>query len=101
MWEPILATDTQTPGTSILARLSDSRVRQFWDRGHAVASAIKAAANAANLHPSCCEDDGVLWDMVAVYVPGAAWEPGLPQPVLLDGTIVKIQSQLESVINKQ
>jgi len=100
VWEPILATDTQAPGTGILGRLNDSRVRQFWDRGHAVASAIKTAADATNLHPNCCEADGVLWDMTAVYEPGAAWADRLPKPILLDGAIVKIQSQLESVINK-
>jgi len=64
VWEPILMTDMQRPGTSIMARIGDPRVRQFWDPDHAVAAAMKAGLKT---RPDCCESDGVLWDLAAVY----------------------------------
>ncbi len=97
VWEPILMTDMQRPGTSIMARIGDPRVRQFWDPDHAVAAAMKAGLKT---RPDCCESDGVLWDLAAVYAPGALWRDTLPEPVFIDGTIVKAQAGLESVIER-
>lgn len=34
MWEPILPTDLAPPITSVLSRLSDRRVQQYWDPGY-------------------------------------------------------------------
>lgn len=37
VWEPILITDWSAPTTFALRRLADRRVRQFWDKDHAMA----------------------------------------------------------------
>ncbi|MBC7928847.1 MAG: hypothetical protein H7039_24655 [Bryobacteraceae bacterium] len=100
VWEPILPTDWSKPGSSVLGRLSDPRVRQFWDSGHAVAGALKSSLITANRKPECCERNGVLWDLAAVYPPGARWEETLPVPVFINGAVTKTSAELESAISK-
>ncbi len=100
VWEPILPTDWSAPGTSVLRRLNDRRVRQFWEPGHILAAAIKKAEVSGSLHPDCCEGKGFLWDLTAAYPPGARWGDTLPEPVLLNGTVVKNAAALESIVAK-
>jgi hypothetical protein len=92
VWEPILPTDWSEPGPTVLARLNDPRVRQYWDHDHRVATLLKGQ------HPKCCTRDGFLWDVAAAYAPGETWKNGLPAPFFIDGTIVKNSSTLESLL---
>ncbi|MGA7409582.1 MAG: hypothetical protein WBW33_03795 [Bryobacteraceae bacterium] len=98
VWEPILPTDWSAPGTSVLHRLNDRRVRQFWDPGHVLAAVIKKAETSGQLHPDCCERKGFFWDLTTTYAPGARWDGTLPEPVLLNGPIEKAAPNLESIV---
>ena len=98
VWEPILPTDWSKPSSSALGRLSDRRVRQFWDPNHQVAVALKKAEEAGQLHPNCCTRKGILWDLIAAYTPGALWKEMLPEPMLLNGTMVESAPELASVL---
>ena len=100
VWEPILPTDWSAPGTSVLNRLNDRRVRQFWDAGHVLAAVIKKAETASQLHPDCCERNGFFWDLAPAYAPGARWGDTLPEPVFLNGTVVQNAAALESIVAK-
>lgn len=100
VWEPILPTDWSKPNSSVLRRLSDRRVRQFWDAGHAIATALKTATAAGRVQPNCCERNGILWDLAAVYPPGAQWGETLPEPVFLDGAVAPVAAQLEAAMAK-
>src|SRR5438067_13905333 len=80
VWEPILPTDWSKPSASILQRLSDRRVRQFWDVNHLVAAALKKTKVSGNLHPECCERNGVLWDLAVVFAAGGHWLEIPPSP---------------------
>jgi hypothetical protein len=100
VWEPILTTDWSAPGTSVLNRLKDRRVRQFWDPNHILAAVIKKAETSGQLHPDCCERKGFFWDLTAAYAPGARWGDTLPEPLLLNGTVVQNRSALESIVAK-
>lgn len=100
VWEPILPTDWSAPDTSVLNRLNDRRVRQFWDPDHLVATVIKKAETGGQLHPDCCERNGFLWDLTAAYAPGSRWSETLPEPVLLNGTMVQNAAALESIVAK-
>jgi hypothetical protein len=100
VWEPILPTDWSAPGTSVLDRLNDRRVRQFWDTGHLVAAIIKKAETTGQLHPDCCARNGFLWDLTAAYAPGTRWGDNLPKPVLLNGTMVQNADALEGIVAK-
>ena len=100
VWEPMLPTDWSQPGSSTLQRLSDRRVRQFWDHNHVVANALKKAESVGKLHPDCCERKDVLWDLIAAYAPGAAWQELLPEPNLFNGTVVRAVGELDSFLAK-
>lgn len=97
VWEPILATDTEPPGTSIMGRIGDTRVRQFWDPDHLIAAAIKTGLKT---QPECCEQNGVLWDVAVAYAPGAAWRESMPEPSYIGGPVVKNQAHLEVALGK-
>lgn len=84
----------------MLQRLDDGRVRQFWDYGHIVAIALKQAEVAGAPHPNCCERKGILWDLFAVYLPGAMWRETMPRPVLINGAVVPAIAELDSLIAK-
>ena len=96
--EPILPTDWSQPRTSVLQRLSDSRVRQFWDEDHMVTDVLKKAHSTGKLHPDCCERNGFFWDLAAAYSPGSEWFESPPLPVLLNGPVVKRTAELEAAI---
>jgi len=98
VWEPILPTDWGKPSSSVLRRMSDNRIRQFWDADHSVAAAMKEAEASGKLHPNCCERNGILWDLAAVYPPGAQWGDTLPEPVFLDGAVAPVARELEAAM---
>jgi hypothetical protein len=90
VWEPILPTDYSSPGTAVLARLSDPRVSQYWDKNHLFAEQLgrKMEANAGQRQPKCCTRKAIQWDEVAVYSTDAHWDGQLPRAVFLDGPVV-------------
>src|SRR6266851_113849 len=87
VWEPILPTDWTAPSSGVLGRLPDARVRQFWDKDQSLA---KIMANSVHTKPKCCARRGILWDLVAVYPPGAVWSDSLPAAVVFDGPVVRM-----------
>jgi hypothetical protein len=99
VWEPILATDWQSPGAAVLSRLKDTRVEQSWDPQHLFA--IRLAANAKEPQPkqACCVRDNVLWDLAALYPAGVHWTDAIPPAVFFNGPVVNRKSELESSLN--
>lgn len=98
VWEPILPSDFSKPSTSALGRLSDSRVRQFWDPNHLVSGVLKEAQAAGKIRPECCERKGSLWDLTTVYAPGAVWRKTPPEPLIQNGPIVETTAALDSAL---
>lgn len=98
VWQPILPTDWGKPGTGALRRLSDARVRQFWDADHRVARALEQSSQGRELQPSCCFHKGIWWDLMAVFPPGAEWSETLPEPVLLDGTVEEAAPAFDALL---
>jgi hypothetical protein len=89
VWEPILPTDWMPPTTSALARLSDRRIKQFWDRKHSLAK-LMAESRVGQPQPDCCSRSGTLWDLIAVYPGGARWGETLPRATLFNGPVVRV-----------
>jgi hypothetical protein len=91
VWEPILPTDYSSPGTAVLARLSDPRVEQYWDKNHLFAEKLghKIESDVGQPQPKCCTRTGIQWDEVAVYPPGAHWDEQLPRAVFFNGPVVR------------
>jgi hypothetical protein len=98
VWEPMLITDWGRPLTLVLGRLPDARVRQFWDGTHLVARQIRADARPPQPEPECCDDSGILWDMVAVYPKGAVWGDRLPPAVFVNGPVIDIEPSLRGKV---
>jgi hypothetical protein len=38
--------------------------------------------------PDCCEHDGILWDLAAVYPKAARWDATLPTAIEFDSPVV-------------
>jgi hypothetical protein len=74
-----------------LARLSDPRVEQYWDKNHLFAEQLehKIESDAGQPQPKCCTRKGIQWDEVAVYGQGAHWGSQLPRAVYLNGPVVR------------
>ena len=87
-------TDWSRPTSSALKRLSDTRVTQFWDKGRVLAQRMAQDARDPQPKPNCCEQGGILWDLVSVYPRGALWEEKLPTALLFDGPVVRIQAEI-------
>lgn len=100
MWEPILATDWRKPGSGVLGRITDSRVKQIWDSKHLVAKQLAKDARRPQPEPECCTRDGILWDLVAVYPPDAVWTEAMPTAVLFNGAVVHVESEIEAAVRK-
>jgi hypothetical protein len=76
VWEPVLATDWSSPSTAALARLSDRRTGQFWDKHRLVSHSMGEH-----------DRHSVVWDYIAVYPAGAIWADS-PPPALYHGNPV-------------
>jgi hypothetical protein len=87
IWEPILPTDWNRPTSTVLDRLSDRRVVQWWDKQHLIARLLKESDGGQD--PGCCRRNGTLWDVIAVYPPGTRWEETLPPPQFFAGPVVR------------
>jgi hypothetical protein len=92
VWEPMLPTDWGRPSTGVMARLSDPRVTQFWDRNHLIAGLVEKGADGRR--PACCTLNGHWWDVIAAYPPASKWAATAPAPELLNGTIVHTAPEL-------
>ena len=102
VWEPILMTDWSPPSGSALARIPDSRVRQFWDPKHTVARALSDAAKQKppQPEPGCCIGQGFYWDDVILYPPHTRWSDE-PASAFWNGPVAQVIPGLEKSFNEQ
>jgi hypothetical protein len=76
----------------------EHRARQYWDPDHLVARRLAADARSPQPVQDCCDRDGILWDLAAVYPAGASWDGRMPTATVFNGTVVDIASDIESVL---
>ena len=86
----MLPTDWAAPASSALGRLSDGRVRQYWDPDHLLATQMKKDARAPQPEQDCCVRSGILWDLAAVYPPGSIWSERMPAATVFNGPVVDV-----------
>lgn len=89
VWEPVLPTDWGPPSTASLARISDARASQFWDKGRLISHRMG-------------EHDrrSVVWDFVAVYPMGAVWSQSLPAPLYSGDPVVHVTAAARSALRE-
>lgn len=93
VWEPILPTDWRAPSGSTLARMPDSRVRQFWDPNHEVSkvlSRIEKPDPGERFH----------WDEAIVYAPHSQWRDA-PKSLFWQGPVYRVIPGLEKALEQQ
>jgi hypothetical protein len=98
VWEPILITDIAPPISAVLGRMSDPRVRQFWDADHLLSEQMKQDARAPQPVQECCERRGHLWDMAAVYPSGSTWTQRLPVAEFFNGPVLDVIDPLTAAL---
>ena len=94
----MLPTDVGPPTTSVLGRLSDRRVRQYWDPNHTLAKRLREDARDPQPVQECCVRHGILWDLAAVYPPGFRWAERLPPAVVFNGPVVDVTDRIGAVL---
>ena len=94
----MLPTDWQRPGAAVLSRISEARVRQYWDAPHTLARRIARDTRAPQPKQQCCVRADVLWDLAAVYPPGVRWDDQLPPAIFFNGPVVKVAPDLERAL---
>jgi hypothetical protein len=87
VWGPVLFTDWSLPSTATLGRISNTRAAQFWDRERVIS------------HSMGEHDRGsIVWDYIAVYPGGAAWEDRLPHPLYEGGPVVHVLDEARAAL---
>ena len=92
----MLPTDWAAPASSVLRRLADGRVQQYWDPHHLLATQMKKDARSPQPEQDCCTRSGILWDLAAVYSPGAVWSDRMPTATLFNGPVVDVTDGIEA-----
>jgi hypothetical protein len=94
----MLPTDWVAPASSVLRRLSDRRVQQYWDPDHLLATRMKTDARAPQPVQDCCTRSGILWDLAAVYPPGTTWSDRMPPATVFNGPVVDVADAIEDTL---
>ena len=93
-----MPTDVSNPISIVLNRLPDSRVTQFWDKDHALATRLAADARPPQPIQQCCVRNNHLWDLVAFYPANVKWESQMPTAMVFDGPVVRIEDQIRKTL---
>jgi hypothetical protein len=94
----MLPTDGVAPASSVLRRLSDRRVQQYWDPNHLLATQMKKDARAPQPAQDCCIRSGILWDLAAVYERGPKWSDQMPSATVFNGPVVDVTDAIEDAL---
>lgn len=97
----MIVTDWMAPGRSVLSRMPDPRVRQYWDPDHLVAKRMAADAQAPQPTPECWVRNGILWDLAAVYPPGPRWVGRMPPALVFSGPVVDETDAIETALARR
>ncbi len=85
-----------TPGTKVLARVSDPRAAQYWD-DHRLLSRTMVRDLPADTLRSVAQlnaDSPVAWDFVALFRPGVRWLDRFPIPDWAGRPVVDVVGSL-------
>ena len=90
----MLPTDWSRPSGMVQARISDTRVVQFWDKNHLVAKELQQQLSSSQI---CCQRNGIIWDVVAIYPRDVRW--GTSTPVFFGGAVLDVAGDVRQHIS--
>jgi hypothetical protein len=82
----------------VQSRISDSRVAQFWDQDHLVEKELREHLSSSQM---CCQRNGIIWDVVALYPKSVQWDASAP--MYFGGAVVDVADEVRqqlSAMNK-
>ena len=79
----------------VQSRVSDPRVVQFWDKDHLVAKELKQQFPTSQ--KLCCQLNGILWDVAALYPPKVEW--GTATPVYFGGAVLDVANNVRQQLS--
>jgi hypothetical protein len=85
----MLPTDWSAPTSWVLSRISDTRAIQFWDKDHLVAKDLQQHLSSSQI---CCQRNGIIWDVAALYPKGTQWDSS--KPVYFGGAVLDVAPEL-------
>ena len=97
IWEPVILSDRRPPGRSVTQPIATLPAQRFWD-GNLLAS--KSVVRTALKHPEQLpagvhiDESFIVWDIVALWPPGARWDDDMPLPEWFDSTVVDAEAEL-------
>ncbi len=84
VWEHVTPSDRGVafPGTSVLARVSDARAVQYWDKSRRLSRTMVHDLPPDTLRSMAQmnADPPIVWDCVALFRPGVRWLDHFPTP---------------------
>ena len=100
VWEPVLPTDRDAPLSRVRSRVTDPRVRQFWDRGRLVSRELRRHPEVARACGAGDEGrDGIVWDAIALYPRSMKWDDALESPEFFDTPVVGAIERVGSLLS--
>ena len=88
VWATVMPQEKARPASDATARIVDGRAQQFWDPTRAVASQVRAAADAGAKPFAEYKTGGhTPYDFVAVYRAGKRWDVRIPSPVYVGNPV--------------
>jgi hypothetical protein len=94
VWEPMLLIDWSKPGGMTQSLIHDPRAVQFWDKNHLVAKELGQQLSNSEI---CCQHNGVIWDVVAVYPKDVQW--GTSSPAFFGGTVLNVADNVRQQLS--
>ncbi len=102
VWEQITFSDWTPPSDDNLARMTDSRARQYYDASDVVAKAWKSVlARDSVVVQGDAEyvKNSPAWDSALYFAPGTRWDAEPPAPTLAAAPIVSAQDALHAALS--
>jgi hypothetical protein len=102
VWEPILVSDSIGVKAGALARVTDRRAAQFWDKSHQLSTHMGGPASFGPKSGAkiLFDMDEHVWDFVGVYAPGFRWKDSGKSPTFAGAPVLKVIADLRSQLAK-
>jgi ligand-binding sensor domain-containing protein len=88
VWEPVLATDLGPPSAATASLVRDARATQLWDAHRALSGELLRM-------PWIEDEEGIVWDYVAVFPPGTHWGD---KPSFAGAPVVQVAESLQAAL---
>jgi len=70
-------------------------VVQFWDKDHLVAKELQQQLSSSQI---CCQRNGIIWDVAAVYPSNVQWASG-SAPAFFGGAVLDVASEVRQRVS--